>query len=297
MALVKCPECGKDVSTNAAACPHCGCPVAKSTQRVTFNQSVSYYRALQLGHNASTPSSSAPPTQQGQSGAVGRKKPSEIIGMILVMLPVVAGILTWFWIGNMRLIDGPGATLGGLSALTVLFTAALAAFEASELGFGKDKTRSRQERVSPLEWFFSMVLLWIGEYPIYLYARSRYGVRNLVGFGLLSMILWLVPLCIVSYHIITAESNMRQILQSRPADLPSKAHWQRKFHGQYANFGRGQPVSVAQLKRAVGEPSSTQSVGAEAYWYYQCSDGSVQVVVDNPNVFGNGAYVKQVNDY
>ncbi|MCX6922833.1 MAG: hypothetical protein NT154_06415 [Verrucomicrobia bacterium] len=27
MALTKCPECGKDVSTRAAACPHCGCPV------------------------------------------------------------------------------------------------------------------------------------------------------------------------------------------------------------------------------------------------------------------------------
>ena len=27
MALLKCPECGKDVSDKAAACPQCGCPV------------------------------------------------------------------------------------------------------------------------------------------------------------------------------------------------------------------------------------------------------------------------------
>lgn len=27
MALMKCPECGKDVSDKANACPHCGCPV------------------------------------------------------------------------------------------------------------------------------------------------------------------------------------------------------------------------------------------------------------------------------
>ena len=26
MALVSCPECGKDVSTHAEACPNCGCP-------------------------------------------------------------------------------------------------------------------------------------------------------------------------------------------------------------------------------------------------------------------------------
>jgi len=27
MALIKCPDCGKDVSTEAATCPHCGRPV------------------------------------------------------------------------------------------------------------------------------------------------------------------------------------------------------------------------------------------------------------------------------
>lgn len=29
MALIKCPECGKDVSTSAEACPNCGYPVKK----------------------------------------------------------------------------------------------------------------------------------------------------------------------------------------------------------------------------------------------------------------------------
>ncbi|GEM_PF-2600390 len=31
MALIKCPECGKEVSTSAAACPHCGYPMQKAT--------------------------------------------------------------------------------------------------------------------------------------------------------------------------------------------------------------------------------------------------------------------------
>lgn len=30
MALIKCPECGKEVSTLATTCPHCGCPVEDS---------------------------------------------------------------------------------------------------------------------------------------------------------------------------------------------------------------------------------------------------------------------------
>ena len=29
MALVDCPECGKQVSTRATACPHCGFPLSR----------------------------------------------------------------------------------------------------------------------------------------------------------------------------------------------------------------------------------------------------------------------------
>ncbi len=31
MALISCPECGKEVSTEASSCPHCGYPLSKST--------------------------------------------------------------------------------------------------------------------------------------------------------------------------------------------------------------------------------------------------------------------------
>ena len=31
MALIKCPECGKDVSTSASSCPHCGYPLRPTT--------------------------------------------------------------------------------------------------------------------------------------------------------------------------------------------------------------------------------------------------------------------------
>lgn len=38
MALVSCPECGKEVSTHAEACPNCGCPkdvILKSIKKRT----------------------------------------------------------------------------------------------------------------------------------------------------------------------------------------------------------------------------------------------------------------------
>jgi len=36
MALINCPECGKQVSTEAKACPSCGFPVAEKVQRGEF---------------------------------------------------------------------------------------------------------------------------------------------------------------------------------------------------------------------------------------------------------------------
>lgn len=33
MSLIKCPECGNDVSDKANACPHCGCPITDKTNQ------------------------------------------------------------------------------------------------------------------------------------------------------------------------------------------------------------------------------------------------------------------------
>lgn len=35
MALVPCPECGKEISTQAVACPHCGAPQTRTVVEVT----------------------------------------------------------------------------------------------------------------------------------------------------------------------------------------------------------------------------------------------------------------------
>lgn len=38
MALIKCPECGKEVSDKAAACIYCGCPFSNKKEK--------YYKIL-----------------------------------------------------------------------------------------------------------------------------------------------------------------------------------------------------------------------------------------------------------
>ena len=39
MALIKCPECGKDISDKASCCVHCGCPITETDTTGTTDES------------------------------------------------------------------------------------------------------------------------------------------------------------------------------------------------------------------------------------------------------------------
>jgi ankyrin repeat protein len=74
----------------------------------------------------------------------------------------------------------------------------------------------------------------------------------------------------------------------------TKADWRKAY---YARFPAGAIVTVAKFKSAFGVPGRTQTVEQDAYWYYECSDGVIQVVLNDPSVFGSGACVQSVNDF
>ena len=42
MAVIKCPECGHNVSTMANACPNCGCPIVKEQKNICVIHGVPY---------------------------------------------------------------------------------------------------------------------------------------------------------------------------------------------------------------------------------------------------------------
>ena len=38
MALIKCPECGKEISDRAASCPNCGYPIIQETSNISYEE-------------------------------------------------------------------------------------------------------------------------------------------------------------------------------------------------------------------------------------------------------------------
>ncbi len=49
MALIKCPECGKDVSEKATACPGCGAPPLGSSGRASDDRDNTSVRVVRAG--------------------------------------------------------------------------------------------------------------------------------------------------------------------------------------------------------------------------------------------------------
>ena len=200
MALIKCPECEKDVSASALSCPNCGHPIAASAA------------AEQPPQPRPTP-----------------ERASETLGVLLIAAPLAAAALSWFWITQLRLIDNPASKLGLITIFTALITAVFATIESGQLGIGNkadiERWKNRKEKTgtmkppSPITWLFGMALLWIFVYPAYLYYRSKYGAKNLVGAGLFAMLLLLGTTGYVYTLIDDAHQNLNQQIKRDQQEL------------------------------------------------------------------------------
>lgn len=80
---------------------------------------------------------------------------------------------------------------------------------------------------------------------------------------------------------------------------PTKAEWRAKLaanYGQVAQMGILNNLRPAQFKSVMGEPSKIQTIGDSAYWYYICSDGTIQLELYAPNL-AVGVMQGKINDY
>jgi hypothetical protein len=90
MTLVRCPECGGEVSNQATACPHCGAPIAAVlSDNVDTRTDASHAR-----HRADRVGEPVRPTRTGGGFLRGLVILVVLLGLILVGL-VVSGIVTF----------------------------------------------------------------------------------------------------------------------------------------------------------------------------------------------------------
>jgi hypothetical protein len=92
----------------------------------------------------------------------------------------------------------------------------------------------------------------------------------------------------------TTTSNSMQ--ESGPK-LISKSQWREKVRPYWNPGGSVKVTTIANFKALVGEPSQTQTVEGHAYWYYECSDGTIQVDLVDPNMSGGRMLLNAINDF
>ena len=89
-------------------------------------------------------------------------------------------------------------------------------------------------------------------------------------------------------------SNPAKVVQKVDSKKLTKTEWKKAYYNQ---FPVGSIVTVAKFRGVFGEPSREQTVESDAYWYFECKDGVIQVVLNDPNLLGSGACVQSINDY
>ena len=83
------------------------------------------------------------------------------------------------------------------------------------------------------------------------------------------------------------------------ATKATKAEWREKLASRYGQTAQMNIVNnwkPADFKSFMGEPSSTQTVGDQALWYYEFSDGTIQLALYAPNL-AVGVMQGNINDY
>ena len=187
-----CPMCGERILATAKKCKHCG---------------------EYLDGSGPLP--------------VRTQTKSDTLGIVIMLLPLGAAALMWFWINSMSLIQNPSSTLMGIVIVTIIATSSLMAVEANQLGIG-GKVNGKAT-TGPAGWFMCGLLLWIVGFPAYLYCRSKFGVKNYVVGGLFAAFAFLGVAVTLNSAIETQKASVRRSLEESQEKLRELQHSFERF--------------------------------------------------------------------
>lgn len=169
-----CPFCGETILAVAIKCKHCGSMLSNANQHV---------------QNTSSHDGGMAP------------KPFGKLGIIALILPIFTAIFITPWLVTFEM----GLLVGfGL----VIVTAFLINAEARAVGAGapNDIKPNGKHREGPIMWFIAIILLWIVCFPMWMFRRAQYGLRNL-GFVSILVVIAYLALPIVIPTVVESASN------------------------------------------------------------------------------------------
>ncbi|MGH2507365.1 MAG: zinc-ribbon domain-containing protein [Ktedonobacteraceae bacterium] len=192
-----CSQCGNQVEQAARFCSKCGAAIDGRSSSTSVSHE----------HVATTPVAleAVPATVSAD-----QSKPAADYGIFLLITPIVAVLLIWFWVAGMSLIQSPGSTLALIVVATVVITAILAAVEAHKVDMFFEPEKGSY---GPISWFFMFVIMWVIGYPIYLFKRRHFGLSNLLIGGLFVDAIFVISIVYMQISINDATSAVISLLK------------------------------------------------------------------------------------
>jgi uncharacterized membrane protein YvbJ len=110
MALLKCTECGHEVSDRASACPNCGCPISRDEKKVCVECGTQIPDNFTECPNCGCPIEEVGAVQERVSEKKPRKKKGWIWFLAVMLLCLIGGG-TYFVFNKTNILGNEGYTL------------------------------------------------------------------------------------------------------------------------------------------------------------------------------------------
>jgi hypothetical protein len=138
----------------------------------------------------------------------------------------------------------------------------------------------------------SETVLKVGDTPL---AQSDQQMHKPQKIGLVGVIVSIFIIGAIA-HFAGWDENPQTLVREIHGGV-TKAQWRQKALPFYNPGGGIKLTTVSNFKKVMGEPSSTQTIEGHSFWYFDCADGTIQVVLIDPALSGGTLAIDSINDY
>ncbi|MBN2790475.1 MAG: hypothetical protein JXR69_09830 [Candidatus Delongbacteria bacterium] len=136
---------------------------------------------------------------QENNNLAGKEKKLDILGFIMVIIPLISSIMIWYWFLYLDYFKRMGTYLIVVLVLTILLTTIVATIDSHRLGMKIEIFKKKKIYGGKFLTFFVFLILWLYAYPSFLLRRKNFGSRNLFIPLIISILIFFGSIFYVSY--------------------------------------------------------------------------------------------------